>query len=308
MKFSLGHLDVELIVSQVVPATITCLAVLLISARYSVDPSMSMWGRFDSWAYGVLACTLYAAVMFLSCRRPPSRRGLEWLGVLLSIHAVMQKADLDPFIRAAVLPAGRRAIGYVGSPTDLAAILAMLFFMCSTPLSRLAVLTGIAATGSRGGMLAVGFGWAAMLFPRRARWIAMLSLGFFLLPARQHKDLARREVWLAAVDVFKQHPILGSGPDTFIDVFTGERLAMFRALLNPMSTQAQAHNDFLQAAATTGILGLLAYLWLLAALPAAPALVALFVFMKFNPVALEVLAIGAMIAGLEIKERLSNGQ
>ena len=275
-----------------------CFAALIITTAFSIAPGMSLWGRVDSWAYGVLSCALYAVVFAAACANPPERKHLAWLGVALAVHAVVQRAGLDPIVTRAMLPTGR-AVGYLGTPFDLGAVLCMLMFMSQAPWQAVAMAVGIVAADSRGAMLAIAFGGAAALWPRRARWIAAASLLFFLAPAWLPKDLARREIWKSAADTFMANPLLGAGPDTFLMTFSGERLEMFRALLNPMATQAQAHNDVLQAAATTGLAGLLAYLWLLWRLPATPALVALFAYMKFDLFGLEVYAIAAMIAGME---------
>lgn len=282
-------------------------AILVISTCRSVDPWMSIEGRFDSWAYGIIPCLFYTVVLLSTTRRPPSRRGFAALGAALAIHAVAQRLNLDPLVPAELLPTGHRAIGYIGNPTDLGAILAMLIFFAETKLEAAAIAAGIWAAGSRGPWLAVAAGCAAQRWPRHARLIAALSLGFFLLPMHQAKDLARQEVWGSAVENFIKNPAFGTGPDTFIRVFDGEHLKMFRALLKPDSIQASAHNDLLQAMATTGLFGLFAYLWLLWRLPATPSLVAMFVFMKFNGAPLEAFAIAAMIAGASIAEENFDG-
>jgi O-antigen ligase len=279
-----------------------CSVALLLSTLTSVDRAMSLGGRFDSWAYGVLSCCLYAAVFALSAKSPPSRRGLAWLAVALSVHAVLQQFGLDPIMGAATnLPAGR-SISYIGFPPDLGAVLAMLFFCCEDWWQELLVLVGLWCAGARGAALAVGFGFMAGLLPKRAGLIAASSALLVLLPAHAVKDLARREVWWGAWDVFIHRPLLGSGPDTFIHVFTGQHLAAMQGLLRPMATQAQAHNDLLQALATTGVVGTAAYLWLLWEIPWTPALVALFVCMKFDPMGVEVLSLGAMLAGAAVAE------
>jgi len=286
-----------------IPPVAACMVVLIASTLNSIDPLLSSEGLFDSWTYGLLSCALYPAVLFLSIRRPPWRRGLAWLGVALSIHAVIQRFGYDPLVTPRLVPQGHRAAAWVGSPVDLGAILAMLFFV-GQPWQAALMCIGIWATGSRAPWLALYFGFIAMRWPKSARWMMVLAIiGCFFVPSRTPGDKGRIEFWKSAAETFHQYPLLGSGPDTFIDTFTGERLAAFRKDIgSEIARQGHAHNDILQALATTGIAGLLAYLWLLWRLPATPSLIALFVVMKFDPVALEVLALGAMLAGEAINK------
>lgn len=274
------------------------LLVLSAATAASISWQTSLFGQFDSWTYGLIPITLCAAVFFMASKNPPSRSALAWLGVALSVHAIAQRLNLDPTISAAQLPS-MRAIAGVGSPVHLAAILAMLFFMSDSVWQKAIIAGGLWATQSRAGALAVACGLAVQCAPRNARWIAAASLLFFLIPAREPKDLGRQQVWLSAEDTFRAHPLLGAGPDTIRLTFVGPRLDEYQRVYHKNETQAQAHNDILQVLATTGILGLAAYAWLILSLPAAPALVALFVFMKFDPISIDGLALAAMIAAME---------
>lgn len=67
--------------------------------------------------------------------------------------------------------------------------------------------------------------------------------------------------------VILERPLLGHGPDNFAGPFKsyeGEDLKA--ALFTPSTGKDQivdkAHNEFLQVAATTGLLGLVAYIWI----------------------------------------------
>lgn len=156
--------------------------------------------------------------------------------------------------------------------------------------------------------------WAALLLA-----LAVTAwLGVKRVAARgQHgTDSSRVEVWRSALRIFRSHPILGTGPDTFEQAFRRMRSEEFvRRMKGSVRFQAYAHNDVLQALSTTGIIGTGAYLYLLLmiALTAwtacrgpdgwlasgvAGGLVAVFANVKFNPISIEVMTLVAFLCGL----------
>ncbi|MEK7746235.1 MAG: O-antigen ligase family protein, partial [Elusimicrobiota bacterium] len=140
-----------------------------------------------------------------------------------------------------------------------------------------------------------------------------LRLSGRLTPA---SDAQRPMVWKAAWTAFLRHPLLGTGPDTFEAAFRRHRSVEYVKLMGSERFQAHAHNDVLQALATTGLAGAGAYLALLAALCLAArrslseaggraetaalcgGLLGLFLVMKLDPIALEVLVTAAFLSGL----------
>ena len=73
-------------------------------------------------------------------------------------------------------------------------------------------------------------------------------------------------VWQGALKVFQRWPILGSGPETFVNSYY-----LFRPATHNQTTEGKffynkAHNEFLNYLATTGVVGLLGYLGLLLAI------------------------------------------
>jgi hypothetical protein len=197
----------------------------------------------------------------------------------------------------------------------------------------LSISAGLFATLSRGALLGAAAGCALYLalesgwreLRAKLRWLlpglaAAAVLGFvgLRLSSRQVRvaDAARPEVWKTAWRVFLDHPWIGTGPDTFEQDFRRYRSEAFIHVMGTQSLQAYAHNDVLQALATTGLAGTAAYAALLAALclaakkgleeasrrPQAAALcgglAALFVVLKFDPVSLEVLTTAAVISGM----------
>ena len=103
-------------------------------------------------------------------------------------------------------------------------------------------------------------------------------------------DNQRLQTWKAAIAMFAQNPILGVGPDGFMADLGKEKAG-------------NAHNDILQAAATLGLVGLIAYalftVHVIRELSGAAlgSMVALFVNAKFSPVPLEAMVLAAVIVG-----------
>lgn len=73
---------------------------------------------------------------------------------------------------------------------------------------------------------------------------------------------SRIEGWKSGFRGFQEHPIIGSGPDTFGYVFLKYKSIRFMETAGWNSIQMHAHNGFIQMATTTGTVGLLVYLWL----------------------------------------------
>jgi tetratricopeptide (TPR) repeat protein len=68
---------------------------------------------------------------------------------------------------------------------------------------------------------------------------------------------------VGGLKVWQAHPVWGTGPDTFFEAYRPYRDLAYARAAGLGVTQADAHNDFIQMAATQGILGLASYLWIL---------------------------------------------
>ncbi len=68
-----------------------------------------------------------------------------------------------------------------------------------------------------------------------------------------------------AMEAFTDYPVLGSGPNTFRNTFT-EYATLKYAQERPERREDKVHNSFAEAAATTGILGLITYVLMYGAL------------------------------------------
>jgi putative inorganic carbon (HCO3(-)) transporter len=68
-------------------------------------------------------------------------------------------------------------------------------------------------------------------------------------------------MWRDTIPVIAERPILGHGPDNFAKPFDRHEGEDLRAFFGDRVVD-KAHNELLQVAATTGLLGLAAYLWI----------------------------------------------
>lgn len=134
----------------VIPGLAFILACIL-STIFSADPLLSIMGRYNSYALGLIGI----AVCFLYYLAGDSRL-LYLAGPVMGLHAFHQWASGES-------PIVGRAIGTAGSPVDLGIILAMLAPLQKSNVCLFAVVLGLLATGSRGAWLAA----AAGLYARR---------------------------------------------------------------------------------------------------------------------------------------------
>lgn len=151
-----------------------------------------------------------------------------------------------------------------------------------------AVAGGVVWTGTRGGLIGLlgavaGFGLLApALLPKVLRWGAaaalVVAVGVVLvssasddLPERPQPGVPslleasslgeRQNIWAGAVAMVESSPLVGVGPDAFGLRFPYERTA--RPLGRALISADEAHNIYLDRAATAGLPALIAYLWML---------------------------------------------
>ncbi len=337
-------------------------AALAVSTYHSQDRLLSLLGMYNYYAYSLWAMGLCAGLYYLAAWTDEESR-LSILRFCLAASAAvgfygaLQVLRLDPFLGEGVLMGGR-ATSTLGSPISLGAYLALALplglhwslegrertFGC---LCAAALAAGLLASVARGAWLGAAAGALAYAFwtgrldalradrKRRNAVIAAALLLAALAAGAVYSRLkysdkgvesTRMEIWRTAWSVFRGHPYAGTGPDTFELGFRSHKSAVHvRKSRSSMEYQAHAHNDILQALATTGLLGAAAYLAVLFGLLRAAAgaladparrpwaaalcggLLALFLNMKFNPVPLEVLALASLFAGLLCRPASAQG-
>ncbi len=330
-----GEVDIE---RSLLKPALPLLAVMLASMAMSSDPWVGLVGRHNSFALGllgvVIALAYHVAAACGEHRQDNVARKLRGLRLIAAAGAIMGVYAFAQWTRVVdnlgFFVTGGRAIGTIGSPTDLGIVLAMILPLaaCLSPVYGIGVSLGLMATGSRGAWIAGVFGMLVYGLRRQggrarsASILCLLMVGLGVAFVRSDRpwsesDKERIEIWKIASSAITERPILGHGPDSFEAQFKRLKSAKFVSTIHSdRQIQGDAHNDILQAAATLGLLGLIAYGWLLAEtfratvnpwfvlagdgdLQAAVlgCLFALFVNAKVNPIPLEALTLAGVILG-----------
>ncbi|MFH1353138.1 MAG: O-antigen ligase family protein [bacterium] len=81
-----------------------------------------------------------------------------------------------------------------------------------------------------------------------------------MLDSEEQSASYRLETWKSALKMFKEHPLLGVGPDMFEYFFPQYETLKFARATGAREVSNSAHNTLLQTASTTGIFGLIAYI------------------------------------------------
>lgn len=219
---------------------------------------------------------------------------IQWLGLAWTNWSVPGLGPLD-------------VVGLGGNPNFSGAILALsvpfvlgLRAHVVHPGARLGLAVGAAvlalgtvATGTRGGLLALVAGVAAFtwlapgLLPSVVRYgasvgvvVALAVVGITSVtdslplsaPAGTEAVLdtksldQRQNIWSGAARVVAAHPVVGAGPDALALALPYERSS--REGGRTLVDADEAHNTYLDRAATAGLPALAAYLWLAAAVVA----------------------------------------
>jgi hypothetical protein len=241
---------------------------------------------------------VYASLFFLIIHNLNRRESatamamsLIAVGTALSFFAVFQFATRYPWIWGMARREGflERGSGTYVNPDHLAGLLGMVIplALAYTVMSRftptvkvlmgycaLAMLVGVGATLSRGGMLATGITllvFCGVLLFQRGMWraslgiVGMLLLLGFAVNAEFGEKFQRRfefsfqgeklsdprmDYWPAGIELFKHHILWGAGPGQFDVEFS---------LFRPPTVQVRpvyAHNDYLNTLSDWGVTGM----------------------------------------------------
>jgi O-antigen ligase len=221
--------------------------------------------------------------------------------VLVSLYGIFQHFGIDRDIW--VQDVQNRVFSTLGQPNWLAAFLLALTPITFTKLvkkpysyilSAIFFIT-ILFTKSRSGL--IGFVamelifWSYMLFQNRKRYFKdflIFNAAFMILslaignplklsatqsvspsnsPALEtggtESGTIRRIVWKGAFEIWKNYPLLGTGPETFAYAYNQFKPVEHNLVSEWDYIYNKAHNEYLNLAANTGTLGLMSYLILI---------------------------------------------
>lgn len=247
--------------------------------------------------FGLLIAFMVMAADTLSARPERVPRLIKLLAGIAAVCGVLALLEAVGLIPNAFPRWGTRyqraALGF-GQPNALGLFFALMlpFAVCALSLARsrteqwllraglAAIVLGLAATFSRGSWLSALFGSLLLIFARDGRftlrvWISALIAGVFIevVSGGMLSDTARRTItdWVleqraalmfTGVLMYLDYPWFGVGPGGYaamLDHFGAQVPQLWDYLPTP-------HNAFIQMAAETGTVGLIAFVVFLATL------------------------------------------
>lgn len=269
-------------------AVVGYLAICALSIVVSDVPHVSSRALFSKWGQYLL---FFVMVTDLAKRRPTIVRSALMVvacsSAFVALEAILQEVTGRGPFRGFPLSYYGRMTGPYKDPIDLATYLMVVVPLLMTyamtvrrtggrwalGLLLVALMGCFARTEALGAWIGLGAGLLAVsLFQATVRRVSLLCLvvvvcfgGFYLHRVGRLNEVFslqdvgkvdRLAMWQAALGMIRDRPILGHGLNTFMGNYLkywvgGERQPRY------------AHNCYLQVAAETGIIGLIAFLWLL---------------------------------------------
>ncbi len=210
------------------PLAIATFLTSLSAARSSARPTLQRYLQPAAW---FLVCALCTSVLFFTQSRSGILGAVVGFGVLGVGIVVRQRQLVKP--QSVLLP-------FLGTGLLFVVLMAVI----GTPFnSKVTQLT-------------------ARLLPSSSVSIAPTPApvaGPALEVGGSESGDIRKVVWQGAIDVFKRHPLLGSGVETFAYSYYRDRPLAHNLLSEWDFLYNKAHNEFLNYLATTGMVGLLSY-------------------------------------------------
>ena len=296
-----GRLPRDVTAYPFVDAAVGIFVVLEVAAfAFSTDREQSLFGERLQYQ-GLLTVLLYVSFFYVARVAIVDLRRLILLigavlggGALVALYALVQRLGLDP-VWEGFLPGGR-VFSSIGQSNALAAYLVLVIPLAASALfvrrwearaGALLLLAGTTAalvlTRSRGGFLGflavvgvLAVGWRPLLrapATRARTWavrlvaagaVVAVSVGALSRVSRDDSSLRFHvDAWRVAAQIAVEHPVLGTGPETFPDVlprYSHAILPPARAAALDAFRVESPHNVYLGIAAGSGISALVAYL------------------------------------------------
>ena len=247
----------------------------------------------EEWLFGIVPVGIYwmRDRRFLDCSIGALAVGVIFVGVA---GLLLQATGLEYSWSAGFTDAGDRPMSFhgnfahtltFGNYMAVAALLLLshgLLSKSSRRPFRLLMLSGgvigivcVLIAASRGPILATCLGLLVLAFlsVRRVRWLGVGGLVVivvvvllsptlterFTVQLKGDMDLrdprSRAYIWNNSLEIISDNPVLGVGPGNFGSAYS----KLLAPDVSPIRHYTHAHNDFLQVAARSGIIGLLLF-------------------------------------------------
>lgn len=257
-----------------------------------IGAASSLWAH-DSEDATSAATRLLQVVVLVFVAFSAVRGAKDLRRVLLAFTAGALLAGTVGIVTGATYERTERLSGGIADPNFLAAVVVAAVLIATflaispgqpglvrvllLPLIVLGLVT-VFLTESRGGLIALAVGLVVVLLvagPVRARAVALtlvaaaLAVGYFALAAStesrdriaditEQGSSGRTDQWAIAVEIFRDHPVLGVGLANFSDVSGTYTAGSFNLVLVEQLLRARpvVHNTYLEVAAELGGLAL----------------------------------------------------
>lgn len=288
-----------------------------ISTIFSVDWLTSLTGIpfVNGWVQMVMSIVTFALI---SSQYKFEERHLTYILIVYSIiglYCVLQFYNLDPFVNYygdEVLKFTGQTFATIGNQNYVSTCLSVVyviiafFFILGDHkylirivyfVGILLIFSGVIATKTRGGWVAIAFTFAVALplvmtkkeFVKRYLAVIISNVTVLLIidmtsggsiifkrimpmffQAREiskgniSADFGSRrlEIWINSMELVKKYWLIGSGPDTFTTVYSNFGFYPKDSFGNEQIIFLSAHNESLQLIITTGIFSMITY-WLI---------------------------------------------
>ena len=275
-------------VREMAPAGAKLVKILLLLGFVGIVFSLWPTGSFESWRGLLITTALY--FFWLPAVRSPSQ--LRKLVIVLALSAGCL-ASCRFIGNLAVDSTGRFSAGMSYDPNDMAMVLTTIFpvvvflFLEGGASAKIlwgttiaGIVSGILATGSRGGLVALGVACVLFVITTRSvfkTWhrllVILLAVGLFLSPAadtvrercqsvfsgddynlhiNEKGVVGRLMIWRDSVRLIAKYPLTGVGLDCST-VALGQQAGYWKV----------THNAFLQVGLELGVPGLVVFLLIL---------------------------------------------
>lgn len=269
---------------------------LVLSTVFSVAPELSFWGSY-SRLQGLYSQLIYLSFFVIALhflvKEEDKERFLKWLlffGGVVGVHAICQHFGLLVLSEGAMAEFLGRSFSTFGHPNFLGQFLLFpiwvsVYFILENrawkkvfyTILLIILLCALATTENRASILGLFAGAAIfVLFSLNIkRYLKYVILsGFvvlfgcfiaFVAPNMRSME-TRLYLWSGALQLVPDHPIIGSGLETFGLVFQKATSPKFFELEQVYSTADRPHNEVIDVIVSQGLLGLIVYVLIFAGL------------------------------------------
>jgi len=261
---------------------------LVLSTVFSVAPQLSFWGTY-SRLQGLYSHLIYLSYFLLFLHFLTEEKAQKFflkfligIGILASIHAILQQFGIWIFSENAIEEFLNRSFGTLGHPNFLGQFLlfpiwAAIYLFTKENKKHLYIpilillFEGLILTQNRASILGLSISFIAFILIKlnikntykyllcTAVILGFASFIFFIYPSLRSVN-TRLILWENSVKLIPDHPVIGSGLETFESVF--QKVADSKLFnFERVDTLAdRSHNQYLDVFVVQGGFGLIIYL------------------------------------------------